>query len=118
MDTPKEPKKTSFPLKGWHYAMVLVGLYFIWGEFFPEPIWINQVVFNFALFYPVGFISGYFKDPGGIQRVIRISFVFNLMTYVLAIAARVKIPFYLAGIDFLTMVLFIYLGTLMGKRIE
>ena len=118
MGTPQEPKNSTFRLVNWHYVMVLVSLYLIWGEFFPEPTWINQVVFNFALFYPVGFMSGYFKDAGGIFRVFRIAFLFNVMTYVLAYTANVKIPLLLVGIDFFTMLLFLYLGILMGKRIE
>jgi hypothetical protein len=113
--TPQEPKK-SFPIKNWHYAFALVSLYFIWGEFFPEPTFINQMVFNFALFYPIGFMNGYFKDPGGVIAVFRMCILFNLMTYVLVFAAGQKVPWLLAGVDFVTMFLFLYLGILMGKR--
>lgn len=114
--TPQEPKESSYPIKNWHYAVVLVSLYFIWGEFFPEPTFINQVVFNFALFYPVGFMNGYFKDAGGAFPVFRAAFLFNLITYVLVISAGQSVPLLLAGVDFLTLFLFLYFGILMGKR--
>lgn len=116
LDSPQEPNESSFQLKNWHYAVVLVSLYFIWGEFFPEQTFINQVVFNFALFYPVGFMNGYFKDPGRAIPVFRMVIVFNLMTYVLVIASGISVPLLLACVDFLTMFLFVYLGIFMGRR--
>lgn len=114
--TPQEPNTSSFRLKSWHYAMVLMSLYFIWGEFFPEPTFINQVIFNFALFYPVGFMNGYFEDAGGALPVFRMAILFNLMTYGLVILAGISIPLLLASVDFLTLFLFLYLGIVMGKR--
>lgn len=114
--TPQEPNTSSFRLKSWHYAMVLMSLYFIWGEFFPEPTFINQVIFNFALFYPIGFMNGYFEDAGGALPVFRMAILFNLMTYGLVILAGISIPLLLAGVDFLTLFLFLYLGIVMGKR--
>ncbi|GBG57528.1 hypothetical protein SPFL3101_02879 [Sporomusaceae bacterium FL31] len=96
----------------------MLSLYFLWGEFFPEPTIVNQIIFNFALFYPVGFLNGYFKDPGGVLRVLPIAFLFNIMTYVLAFAVNVKIPLLLAALDFVTMFVFLYLGILIGRRTE
>lgn len=96
--------------------MVLMLLYFTWGGFFPEPTFPNQVIFNFALFYPVGFMNGYLEDAGGVLSVYRIAILFNIMTYGLVIVAGIRIPLLLAGADFLTLFLFLYLGILMGKR--
>lgn len=117
MDSPQEPKEeSSFQLKNWHYAVVLVSLYFIWGEFFAEPTFINQVVFDFAIFYPVGFMNGYFGDLRGVFPVFQTSILFNLMTYVLVIASGLNVSLLLACADVLSMLVFIFLGIIIGKR--
>jgi hypothetical protein len=93
----------------------MVSLYFIWGGFFVERTWINQVVFNFAVFYPVGFVNGYFQHARGPFRVFRAAVLFNVITYLIAIATGETIPLLLAGLDFITLFLFITLGIRIGN---
>lgn len=112
----KKESPLPLPLRLWHYFLVMGSLYFLWGAYFLELTWINQVVFNYAVFYPVGFINGYFQNAKQSFLVYRAAMLFNILTYVIVITAGGTIPFPLVGLDFFTMFLFIILGTKIGYR--
>jgi uncharacterized membrane protein YcaP (DUF421 family) len=96
--------------------MTLLALYWLWGGFFSEQTLVNQLVFNFALFYPVGFMNAYFKDSRGVLSVFQVAVIFDLATYIPALILAIDIPLSMVGIDFLTMALFLLLGTFIGKK--
>ena len=43
----------------WRYQIILTLLLIFWGDFFVSGGLLNQLAFNFALFYPLGFLVGY-----------------------------------------------------------
>lgn len=113
---PEPNKQPPLPLRTWHYTLVMIFLYFLWGGFFTELNWMNQGVFNFAVFYPIGFMNGYFQQAQEAFMAFRTAIVFNIVTYGVVIAAGERVPLPLAGFDFFTLFLFIFLGIRMGLQ--
>lgn len=111
----QEPSRN---LKPWHFGLLLFAFYLFWGGIFTEVSIAEQIVFNFAVFYPAGFIAGYFKTRSRAQDVYVAGFLFNLLTYGLAFAGGQQLNLLLVGIDFSSMFLCIFIGILVGKRTE
>lgn len=116
MNSQQEPQESSFRIQKWHYMLLLMALYWLWGVFFGEQTMINQFVFNFALFYPVGFINAYFGDSKGGLSAFQVAAIFDLATYIPVLILAIDVPLSLISIDFLTMVLFVCLGIFIGRR--
>lgn len=105
----------------WHYQLILFSLFFLWGGFFTSGTFLNQIGFNFAVFYPLGMYAGYRKKPNGIQEVYGAALGFNLFTYAVAflgggLAALPGVS--LSGVDFLSMALVLGIGITMGRRLR
>jgi hypothetical protein len=84
--------------------------------------WISQIIFNFAIFYPLGFASIYigkkFKQK---QRwtVFFAALVFNALTYLLAYSEEIPLNLgWKTALDFGSMLLFVAAGQYFGKKID
>ncbi|WP_434512674.1 hypothetical protein [Desulfitobacterium sp. AusDCA] len=111
--TSQEPVRC---LKPWHYGLLMFAFYLFWGSFFTEISIASQIIFNFAVFYPAGFTAGYFRTRSRLRDVYIIGLLFNSLTYGLAITGGQMVQLPIMLIDFLSMVLWIFLGILVGKR--
>ncbi|MDA8227357.1 MAG: hypothetical protein M0T74_06565 [Desulfitobacterium hafniense] len=103
----------------WHYFGILFLLYFWWGGFFTSESLANQLVFNFAVFYPVGLLDGYYRAKNGIKQWISVflsAFIFNAVSYLLVLWTEIDLSWNTVVLDFLTMFLIVYLGMIVGKR--
>ncbi len=102
----------------WRFQIILFILYFFWGNFFTGDSLVSQAAFNFAVFYPVGFLEGYWPAPTGKWTVYVAGVSFNVFTYLVVLIAGVPWP---KGetviIDFVSMALFIWAGTWIGRRL-
>lgn len=103
-------------LKPWHYGLLMFSFYLFWGSFFTEVSIASQIVFNFAVFYPAGFTAGYFRTRSRLRDVYIIGLFFNILTYGLAITGGQTVQLQVIFVDFISMVLCIFLGILVGKR--
>lgn len=110
------PQKPIRILKPWHFGLLMFAFYLLWGGFFTEISIPSQLVFNFAVFYPAGFIAGYLYQRSRLQDVFLTGLVFNILTYGIAFAGGQSVKLYYVGVDFLSMALWIYIGILLGKR--
>lgn len=105
----------------WRYQIILLLLFFLWGGFFTSGTILNQIGFNFAVFYPVGLYAGYRMDPHGVSELYAAAVVFNAFTYGLAYASGglEALPnLVLIGIDFLSMAIVAGIGFAMGRRMR
>ncbi|MHB1652735.1 MAG: hypothetical protein ACYCVD_09705 [Desulfitobacteriaceae bacterium] len=106
-------------LNFWRYQLILFLLYFLWSGFFTSQTLLSQAAFNFAIFYPVGVLTGYRREQGGIKEVYVAALVFDLLTYGLAILGGGYVENWsLIAVDFFSMILFIGLGILIGGRMR
>lgn len=111
--TSQEPIRT---LKPWHLGLLMFAFYLFWGGYFTELSFATQIVFNFAIFYPAGFMAGYFSTRSRLRDVFLTGFLFNCLTYGLAFVGGQSIEVGYVGVDFISMCLWIYTGILVGKR--
>lgn len=106
----------------WLYLLIIILLYFIWGNVFSDYNAVNQIVFNFAVFYPCGLLAGMNGLPKSRRSVIAAALVFNLFTYLLAYAYALPFNIALMLIDFASMfvilALALYIGARNGKKTE
>ncbi len=99
----------------WRYQLILVLLYIVWGQFFTAGTLANQVAFNFAVFYPVGFLGGYRKEK--IFNVFGAALVFNSLTYLLALLNGVRIENWLiVPVDFISLLILLGAGLYISQR--
>ena len=102
----------------WRFQLILLVLYFFWGNFFTGGGLISQIVYNFAVFYPVGFLEGYWPAPSGKWTVLAAAMVFNVMSYLVAVLAAMVLPGWpIVVIDYVSMAAFILIGKWMGHRL-
>ncbi len=100
----------------WRYQLILVLLYIVWGQFFTAGTLANQVAFNFAVFYPVGFLGGYRKEKK--FNLFATALIFNCLTYLLTLLSGVRIEKWLiVPVDFLSMLIVMGIGFYISKRI-
>lgn len=106
-------------LSFWRFQLFLFLLYLVWGNFFTAETLINQAVFNFAVFYPVGFLEGYWPAPGGKKEIYQAAVIFNCLTYLIAFVSGVYVQnLFVVFADFLSMIIFVQLGIVMGRRLK
>lgn len=103
-------------LKPWHFGLLMFAFYLFWGNFFTEVSIASQIFFNFAVFYPAGFTAGYFRTRSRLRDVYFIGLLFNSFTYGLALTGGQTVQVSIALVDFLSMVLCIFLGIFVGKK--
>ncbi|MDP4126374.1 MAG: hypothetical protein Q8912_05465 [Bacillota bacterium] len=100
----------------WRYQTILFLLYIFWSDFFTMGGPFNQLFFNFALFYPLGFLVGYRPNFGNLRMAYFSAFLFNFSTYVVAVLTGISIDSWvIIIIDFFSLILFLEAGRLMGK---
>jgi hypothetical protein len=101
----------------WRYQVMLVLLYIFWGQFLTSGTPADQLVFNFAVFYPVGFLGGYRKEKK--FSLFGAVLVFNCLTYLFALLTGARIEDWLiVSIDFISLVIFTEAGYYFGKLIK
>jgi len=103
----------------WRYQLILSFLYIFWGEFFVTGGILNQLAFNFSVFYPLGFLVGYRPKYEDLRTAYLAAFIFNLLSYL--IASLVEYPIerlILVVLDFVSLVAFLNLGMYFGRRAQ
>ena len=106
-------------LSFWRYEAILFLLYFLWSGVFTAQSYLSQAAFNFAVFYPVGVMAGYFHGKDGIKEVLAAAFVFDLLTYGLVYLGGMNVPDWgLVAVDFLSMILLVLIGVVLGKHLR
>lgn len=115
--TSQEPVRS---LKPWHFGLLMYAFYLFWslywGSFLTEVSIASQIIFNFAVFYPSGFTAGYFRTRSRLRDVYIIGLLFNSLTYGLVITGGQIVQLPIVIVDFLSMLLCIFLGVYVGKR--
>lgn len=103
----------------WRYQLFLSLLYIFWGEFFVSGGILNQVAFNFSLFYPLGFLVGYRAKYEQVRSAYLAAFTFNLFSYLIAMITEYPIgSWILVVIDFVSLVVFLNVGMYIGRRAQ
>ena len=101
----------------WRYLLLLSLLYIFWGQFFVAGGVINQVAFNFALFYPLGFLVGYRQQAEHWRTAYLTAFIFNLLSYVMASVLEIPIESWIMVVlDFVSLFMVLKLGRYLGWR--
>ena len=103
----------------WRYTLILSVLFIFWGQFFVSDSLFNQLTFNFALFYPLGFFVGYRPRLENLRSAYLAAFLFNLLSYLVAGISGIPIESWtMVGLDFLSLVVFLKVGMIMGRRAQ
>jgi hypothetical protein len=101
----------------WRYQLILVLLFILWGQFFTAGTIYEQIVFNFAVFYPIGLLGGYRKEKK--LYLYGAVLVFDCLTYLLTFLSGMRIEnWLLVPVDFVSLLIFTEVGYFMGKRIN
>jgi hypothetical protein len=101
----------------WRYQLILTILFVFWSNFFVTGSFLDQLVFNFALFYPLGFLVGYRSNFENRRIAYFSAFLFNCSSYVLAIASGVPIQDWKIVIfDFVSVIFILEIGRIKGKH--
>lgn len=101
----------------WRYQLILSLLFIFWGEFFVSGGILNQLTFNFALFYPLGFLVGYRQKYEDLNTAYLASITFNLLSYLLAYFVEFPIESWtIVVLDFASLVAFLNIGMYIGRR--
>ncbi|MHB8076136.1 hypothetical protein [Desulfosporosinus fructosivorans] len=103
----------------WRYLLVLSLLYIIWGEFFVSGGVLSQLAFNFAIFYPLGFLVGYRPRFENIRVAYISAFSFNILSYLIATISGIPIESWaMAVLDFISVGFFLKAGMSIGQRAQ
>jgi len=103
----------------WRYFLILSLLFIIWGEFFVSNGLLNQLTFNFALFYPLGFLVGYRPQLENLRTAYLAALIFNFLSYLVAGISGISIESWtLVALDFTSLFFFLKVGTIMGQRAQ
>lgn len=103
----------------WRYLLILILLYLFWGDFFVSGGILNQLVFNFAVFYPLGFLVGYRYKHENLGSAYLASLIFNLLSYLIAVLFEFPInSWIIVVIDFTSLVVFLNIGMYIGRRTQ
>jgi hypothetical protein len=101
------------------YLLILSLLFIIWGEFFVSGGVLNQLAFNFAIFYPLGFLVGYRPQLENIRSAYIAAFSFKILSYLLASISEVPIESWtMVVLDFASVGFFLKAGMIMGQRAQ
>ena len=100
----------------WRYQIILTVLFIFWTGFFDTGGLLNQLVFNFALFYPLGFLIGFRPELESKSTAYISAFLFNCSSYVIAMASGIPIQsWFIVTIDFLSVLVILETGRIVGK---
>ena len=103
----------------WRYLLILSLLFIIWGEFFVSDGVFNQLTFNFAIFYPLGFLVGYRSQLENKRTAYIAAFSFNLLSYLVASISEIPIEsFTMVVLDFVSVGVLVKAGMFMGLRAQ
>lgn len=103
----------------WRYLLILSLLFIIWGEFFVSGGVLNQLAFNFAIFYPLGFLVGYRPRFENIRSAYIAAFSFNILSYLVASISEIPIESWtMVVLDFVSLGFFLKAGMIMGQRAQ
>ncbi len=103
----------------WRYQLILSLLFLFWGEFFVSRGILNQLTFNFAIFYPLGFLVGYRRRHEDLRSAYLAALIFNLLSYLLAYLADVPIGSWtLVILDFTSLIVILNIGNYIGLRAQ
>lgn len=98
----------------WRYQVILLLLFIFWSQFFTDEAMANQLVFNFAVFYPVGFLGGYRKENK--FSLFGAVLIFNSLTYLFVFLTGGRIEDWLiVPIDFSSLAIFTGIGYFIGN---
>lgn len=101
----------------WRYQLIMIVLFIFWSNFFVSGGVLNQVTFNFAVFYPLGFLVGYRSNVENLRSAYFSALLFNCTSYVLAVAAGIPmLDWKLIVSDFLSLIFVLEIGRMVGKR--
>lgn len=101
----------------WRYLLILSLLFIFWGEFFVMGGVLNQLAFNFAIFYPLGFLVGYRPRFETIRSAYFVAFLFNTLSYLVASIADIPIESWLLVVlDFVSVGVYLKVGMVMGQH--
>ncbi|EGW36248.1 hypothetical protein [Desulfosporosinus sp. OT] len=103
----------------WRYFLILSLLFIFWGEFFVSDGLLSQLTFNFAVFYPLGFLVGYRSRPENLRSAYLAAIIFNTLTYLVAVISGIPIEGWtLVVLDFISLFIFLKIGMIMGHRAQ
>ena len=103
----------------WRYQLILSLLYIFWGGFFVSGGTLNQLAFNFALFYPLGFLVGYRRKYEDFRTAYLAALTFNLLSYLIAGLVEFRVESWmLVVLDFVSLVVFLNIGMYIGRRAQ
>lgn len=100
----------------WRYLLLLGLLFFFWSEFFVSGGVLSQLAFNFALFYPLGFLVGYRPRKENLYIAYLAGFLFNSLSYYVAYIYKFPIgDWTMVVLDYGSFLIFVKLGAIIGK---
>lgn len=103
----------------WRYFIILSLLFIFWGEFFVSGGPLNQLTFNFAIFYPLGFLVGYRPRIENLRSAYLAAFAFNFSSYLVAGISGITVESWIMVVlDFISLIFFLKAGTFMGQRAQ
>ena len=103
----------------WRYFLILSLLFIFWGEFFVSDGPLNQLTFNFAIFYPLGFLVGYRPRLENLRTAFLAAIIFNLLSYLVAAISGIPIGSWtMVVLDFISLIFFLKAGMIMGQRAQ
>lgn len=103
----------------WRYLLILSLLFIIWGEFFVSGGLLSQLTFNFAIFYPLGFLVGYRSRSENIRSAYIAAYSFNSLSYMIASFSEIPIESWtMVVLDFVSVGLILKAGMMMGLRAQ
>lgn len=80
---------------------------------------LNQLTFNFAVFYPLGFLVGYRPRLENLRSAYLAAFLFNCLSYLFAGISGIPIESWtMVVLDFISFIVFLKIGTIMGQRAQ
>jgi len=101
----------------WRYMLILSLLYIIWGEFFVSGGVLNLLTFNFAIFYPLGFLVGLRSPSENIRSAYISAYLFNSLSYLVASTSAIPIESWImVFLDFVSVGFFLKAGMIIGQR--
>lgn len=103
----------------WRYQLILSLFYIFWVEYFDSGGILNQLAFNFSVFYPLGFFVGYRPKYEDQRTAYFAAFIFNLLSYLITYLFKIPIESWvLVILDFVSLVVFLKIGMYIGRRAQ
>lgn len=103
----------------WRYQLLLGLLYIVWIDFFTSGGLLNQLVFNFALFYPLGYLAGYRRHLEDLRPAYLAAFSFNLLSYLIIFIGGIPIESWtIVPVDFVSLIFVLKVGMIIGQRVQ